>query len=56
MPDASLRANFARPISGDRSQAAQESITLLQNKKAILPLAKDKKILVTALRPIRSSH
>ncbi len=48
MPDASLRANFGRseyPVAA--LQAARESITLLQNKNNILPLAKDKKILVT---------
>jgi len=48
MPNASLRTNFARPeYPVTALQAAQESITLLQNKNAILPLAKDKKILVT---------
>jgi beta-glucosidase len=48
MPDASLRANFATPeYPAVALQAARESITLLQNKNNILPLGKDKKILVT---------
>jgi len=48
MPDASLRANFARPEHPAVAlQAARESITLLQNKNDILPLGKNKKILVT---------
>lgn len=48
MPDTSLRANFGLPEYPQAAlQAARESITLLQNKNNILPLAKDKKILVT---------
>jgi len=48
MPDASLRANFGRPEYATAAlQAAHESITLLQNKNNILPLAKNKKVLVT---------
>jgi beta-glucosidase len=48
MPDPSLRANFAKPDYPVAAlQAARESITLLQNKNNILPLAKDKKILIT---------
>jgi beta-glucosidase len=48
MPDVSLKANFA--TAGSRAvalEAARESITLLKNEGAILPLAKDRKILVT---------
>ena len=48
MPDTSLKANFAQqeyPVVA--LQAARESITLLQNKNNILPLSKDKKVLVT---------
>src|SRR6185295_4225754 len=48
MPDTSLRANFGRPeYAAVALQAAHESITLLQNKNNVLPLAKKKKILVT---------
>lgn len=48
MPDASLRSNFGRPEYADVAlRSARESITLLQNKGNILPLAKDKKVLVT---------
>jgi len=48
MPDPSLRANFGKAEYADTAlQAARESITLLQNKNNILPLVKDKKILVT---------
>jgi beta-glucosidase len=48
MPDASLRANFARQEYPTVAlQAARESITLLQNRNNILPLGKDKKILAT---------
>ncbi len=48
MPDPSLRKNFARQeYPAIALQAARESITLLQNKNNILPLANDKKILVT---------
>lgn len=48
MPDASLRPNFGRvEYATTALQAARESIVLLQNKNNILPLSKDKKILVT---------
>ena len=48
MPDTSLRGNFGRPeYSGTALEAARESITLLKNKNGILPLSKDKKVLVT---------
>jgi beta-glucosidase len=48
MTDASTKANFARPESRQISlEAARESMTLLKNDEGILPLAKDKKILVT---------
>lgn len=48
MPKTSLRANFGLPDYPQVAlQAARESITLLQNRNNILPLAKDKKILVT---------
>ena len=48
MPDASLRANFGRPeYAAGALQAAHESITLLQNKNDVLPLSKDKRVLVT---------
>lgn len=48
MPNTSLRANFGLPeYPRVALQAARESITLLQNRNNILPLAKDKKILVT---------
>ncbi|HMJ08594.1 MAG TPA: glycoside hydrolase family 3 C-terminal domain-containing protein, partial [Pyrinomonadaceae bacterium] len=48
MPDESLRANFGRaeyPVTA--LNAARESVILLQNRNNILPVAKDKKILVT---------
>ncbi|HEY6805414.1 MAG TPA: glycoside hydrolase family 3 N-terminal domain-containing protein [Pyrinomonadaceae bacterium] len=48
MPDASLKANFA--TAGSRAvalEAARESMTLLKNDGAVLPLSKDRKILVT---------
>src|SRR5215472_9230935 len=48
LPDPSLKANFARPESRQLSlDAARQSLTLLKNEGAVLPLAKDKKILVT---------
>ena len=47
-PDASLKANFARPESRQVSlEAARESITLLKNANNLLPLAKNTKVLVT---------
>jgi beta-glucosidase len=48
MPDASLKANFATASSRAIAlEAARESITLLKNEGSILPLSKDRKILVT---------
>jgi beta-glucosidase len=48
MPDESLRANVGRPEYEDAAlRAARESIILLQNKNNSLPLAKDKKVLLT---------
>jgi len=48
MPDASLKANFATAASRAVAlEAARESITLLKNDSSILPLSKDRKILVT---------
>src|ERR1051326_5551358 len=47
-PDASLKANFAKPDSRQVSlDAARESITLLKNANNVLPLAKNAKVLVT---------
>src|SRR5215472_7511907 len=48
LPDASLRSNFA--AAGSRQvalEAARESLTLLKNDDSILPLVRDRKILVT---------
>lgn len=48
MPDASLKANFAKPeFQKVALDAARESLVLLKNDKNILPLAKNKKVLVT---------
>jgi beta-glucosidase len=48
MPDASLKGNLGRPESRIVSlQAARESITLLKNSNSLLPLAKNRKVLVT---------
>jgi len=48
MPDATLKSNFGLPEYPQVSlQAARESITLLKNDNSILPLAKNKKVLVT---------
>jgi beta-glucosidase len=48
MPSTSARSNFGRPEYADVSlQAARESITLLKNTNNILPLSKNKKVLVT---------
>jgi beta-glucosidase len=48
MPDEGLRSNFGRTeYPAVALQAAHESITLLQNRKNILPLAKGQKVLVT---------
>jgi beta-glucosidase len=48
MPDASLKANFATAESRAVAlESARETMTLLKNEGNILPLAKDRKILVT---------
>jgi beta-glucosidase len=48
MPDPSLKANFASPASRALAlEAARESMTLLKNEASVLPLAKDRKVLVT---------
>lgn len=48
MPDPALKANFGSPEYPQVSlQAARESLTLLKNDNNILPLAKNKKVLVT---------
>ncbi|HKV36978.1 MAG TPA: glycoside hydrolase family 3 N-terminal domain-containing protein [Pyrinomonadaceae bacterium] len=47
-PNAALKSNFARPESRQVAlEAARESITLLKNENNLLPLAKNKKVLVT---------
>ncbi len=48
LPDPSLKAHFA--ASGSRAvalEAARESLVLLKNENSILPLSKDRKVLVT---------
>jgi len=48
MPDASLKSNFATAESRAIAlEAARESMTLLKNENSILPLSKDRKVLVT---------
>jgi beta-glucosidase len=48
MPSSGATANFGRPEYSQVSlQAARETITLLKNEGNILPLAKNKKVLVT---------
>ncbi|HKQ52794.1 MAG TPA: glycoside hydrolase family 3 N-terminal domain-containing protein [Pyrinomonadaceae bacterium] len=48
MPDPALKANFGTNASRDVSlQAARESMTLLKNDGALLPLSKNQKVLVT---------
>jgi beta-glucosidase len=48
MPNASVKANFAKPEHAAASlQAARETMTLLKNSGNILPLAKNRKVLVT---------
>lgn len=48
MPSSAARSNFGRPEYAEVSlQAARESIVLLKNDSKILPLAKNKKVLVT---------
>lgn len=48
MPDKSLMENFGKPEYVETAhEAARESIVLLKNENNILPLAKNKKVLVT---------
>lgn len=48
MPDASVKNNFGKPEYVETSlQAARETITLLKNDGNALPLAKNRKVLVT---------
>lgn len=48
VPSAAAMANFARPADAEVSlQAARETMTLLKNDGNILPLSKNKKVLVT---------
>jgi beta-glucosidase len=48
MPNPSLRSSFGTNASRDVSlQAARESITLLKNTENVLPLSKNRKVLVT---------
>ena len=48
LPSAAAASNFGRPEYSQVSlQAARETITLLKNDGSILPLAKNKKVLVT---------
>ena len=48
MPDKSLMANFGKPEYPNVAlEAARESLVLLKNDNNILPLAKNKKVLVT---------
>ena len=48
VPDAALKSKFGLPESRQASlQAARESMTLLKNTNNLLPLAKDRKVLVT---------
>ena len=48
MPKPALKSNFGKPEYADVSlEAARESLVLLKNNNNILPLAKNKKILVT---------
>jgi beta-glucosidase len=48
MPDPSLKPNFATAASRAIAlEAARESLTLLKNDTSVLPLSKDKKVLVT---------
>jgi beta-glucosidase len=47
-PDAALKSKIGLPESRQASlQAAQESMTLLKNTNNLLPIAKDRKVLVT---------
>ncbi len=48
MPNPSVKSNFGKPEYAQASlDAARESLVLLKNDKNILPLAKNKKVLVT---------
>ncbi len=48
MPDPAVKANFGKPEYVAASlEAARESLVLLKNDKGALPLAKNKKVLVT---------
>jgi beta-glucosidase len=48
LPDPSLKSNFATSESRAVAlEAARESLTLLKNETSILPLSKDRKVLVT---------
>jgi beta-glucosidase len=48
MPNRALKSKIGTPESRQASlQAAQESMTLLKNTNGLLPLAKDRKVLVT---------
>jgi beta-glucosidase len=48
MPNAAVKNNFGKPEYSEVSlQAAHETMTLLKNEGNILPLAKNKKVLVT---------
>ncbi|MEZ5426964.1 MAG: glycoside hydrolase family 3 N-terminal domain-containing protein [Pyrinomonadaceae bacterium] len=48
MPDPALKSNFGRPEYAEAAlDAARESLVLLKNDNRVLPLAKNKKVLVT---------
>ncbi|HJU54479.1 MAG TPA: glycoside hydrolase family 3 N-terminal domain-containing protein [Pyrinomonadaceae bacterium] len=48
MPDPAMKINFGTNASRDTSlQAARESMTLLKNENNLLPLSKNRKVLVT---------
>jgi beta-glucosidase len=48
MPNPAVKSNFGKPEYAEVSlQAARETLVLLKNDKNILPLAKNKKVLVT---------
>jgi beta-glucosidase len=48
MPDPAVKANFGRPeYVAESLEAARESLVLLRNENGVLPLSKDKKVLVT---------
>jgi beta-glucosidase len=55
MPSEAVRANFGRPEYAEVSlEAARESLVLLKNDNGVLPIAKNKKVLVTG--PTADSH